>query len=148
MNYQKVQTSIGKIFSPENMEKLRKVAEFIGEQGKVILEGADAVAEGIDGLSKWVENNTNISCEMYQLEKLGIDELKNIITETKTEASVSVALLNSGRNKKDELELFLQHLDADKKAIDMNKVYYIRCEIISKELKEKFGDKELLLVNL
>ena len=126
MNYQKVQTSIGKIFSPENMEKLRKVAEFIGEQ----------------------ENNTNIPCEMYQLEKLGIDELKNIITETKTEASVSVALLNSGRNKKDELELFLQHLDADKKAIDMNKVYYIRCEIISKELKEKFGDKELLLVNL
>jgi hypothetical protein len=85
---------------------------------------------------------------MYQLEKLGIDELKNIITETKTEASVSVALLNSGRNKKDELELFLQHLDADKKAIDTKKVYYIRCEIISKELKEKFGDKELLLVNL
>ncbi len=148
MNYQKVQTSIGKIFSPENMEKLQKVMEFIGEQGKVILEGADAVAEGIDGLSKWVENNTNIPCEMYQLEKLGIDELKNIITETKTEASVSVALLNSGRNKNDELELFLQHLDADKKAIDTNKVYYIRCEIISKELKEKFGDKELLLVNL
>lgn len=37
MNYRKVQTSIGEIFSPENMEKLREVVDFIQRQGGKIL---------------------------------------------------------------------------------------------------------------
>ena len=148
MNYRKVQTSIGEIFSTENMEKLQEVVDFIQRQGGKILEGIDVAGEGVDRLSKWVKDNTDIPCKMYQLEKLGIDELKNIITETKIENSVFVALLNSGRNKKDELEIFLQYLDAGKKAVDTNEVYCIRCQIMSNDLKEDFEGEKLLLINL
>lgn len=148
MNYQKIITDISKVFSPENLEKVRKVAEFVGEQGDKILEGMDAAEKGIDGLSQWVKNNTDVLCEMYQLEKLDIEELKNIIRETKVEESSFVALLNLGRNKNDELEVFLQHLDVNKKAINKDKVYCIRCQILDQKLKENFGDRELLVVNL
>ena len=74
--------------------------------------------------------------------------LKKIIMETKKENSAHAALLNLGRNQDDELEVFLQHLDVEKKPVDLEKVYCIRCEMISKDLKESFGDKELLLVKL
>lgn len=148
MNYQKIITDISKVFSPENLKKLQQVTEFIGEQGDKILDGMDAAAKGIDGLSQWVKNNTDVLCEMYQLEKLDIEELKNIIRETRVEESSFVALLNLGRNKNDELEIFLQHLDANKKAINKDKVYCIRCQILDQKLKENFGDRELLIVNL
>lgn len=148
MDYTKITTSLQKIFSKENLEKLTQLSEFIGEQGDKILEGMDAASKGIDGLSQWVKDNTDVLCEMYQLEKLDIEELKNIIKETRTEESHFVALLNLGRNQNDELEIFLQHLDANKKAINKDKVYCIRCESMAKELKENFGDKELLVVNL
>lgn len=148
MNYQKIITNITEVFSPENLKKLEKFTEFIGEKGDKILEGMNAATEGIDKLSQWVKDNTDVLCEMYQLEKLDIEELKNIIKETRTEESHFVALLNLGRNQNDELEIFLQHLDPNKKAINKDKVYCIRCESIAKELKENFGDKELLVVNL
>lgn len=148
MNYQKIITELSKVFSPENLKKLQQVTEFIGEQGDKILDGMDATAKGIDGLSQWVKNNTDVLCEMYQLEKLDIEELKNIIRETRVEESSFVALLNLGRNKNDELEIFLQHLDNSKKAINKDKVYCIRCQILDQKLKENFGDRELLIVNL
>lgn len=148
MNYQKIITDISKVFSTENLEKVKKVAEFITEQGDKILEGMDATDKGINELSQWVNNNSHIPCEMYQMERLDIESLKNILIENRSENSSFAALLNLGRNKNDELEIFLQFLDGNKKAIDRKKVYCIRCESISKELKENFGDKELLVINL
>jgi len=126
----KVLTTIGQIFTPENLKKLKDAKELISEMASELL-GKEATL-----------------CEMYQLEKLDKEGLKKIIMETKKENSAHVALLNLGRNQDDELEVFLQHLDAEKKPVDSEKVYCIRCEMISKEIKESFGDKELLLVKL
>ena len=126
----KVLTTIGQIFTPENLKKLKDAKELISEMASELL-GKEATL-----------------CEMYQLEKLDKEGLKKIIMETKKENSAHAALLNLGRNQDDELEVFLQHLDAEKKPVDSEKVYCIRCEMISKEIKESFGDKELLLVKL
>ena len=142
--YQKVLTTVSQVFTPENMRKINQILE----NGDKILKGIDRVEESINNLSKRVKDNTDALCEVYNMEKLDIENLKKIIVETRMEDSAFVAVLNLGRNKRDELEVFLQYLDADKNAIVKDKVYCIRCEMISKDLKENFGDKELLLVNL
>lgn len=142
--YQKVLTTLSQVFTPENMRKINQILE----NGDKILKGIDRVEESINNLSKRVKDNTDALCEVYNMEKLDIENLKKIIVETRMEDSAFVAVLNLGRNKRDELEVFLQYLDADKNAIVKDKVYCIRCEMISKDLKENFGDKELLLVNL
>lgn len=142
--YQKVLTTLSQVFTPENMRKINQILE----KGDKILKGIDRVEESINNLSKRVKDNTDALCEVYNMEKLDIENLKKIIVETRMEDSAFVAVLNLGRNKRDELEVFLQYLDADKNAIVKDKVYCIRCEMISKDLKENFGDKELLLVNL
>ena len=142
--YQKVLTTLSQVFTPENMRKINQILE----KGDKILKGMDRVEESINNLSKRVNDNTDALLEVYNMEKLDIENLKKIIVETRMEDSAFVAVLNLGRNKRDELEVFLQYLDADKNAIIKDKVYCIRCEMISKDLKENFGDKELLLVNL
>lgn len=142
--YQKVLTTLSQVFTPENMRKINQILE----NGDKILKGIDRVEESINNLSKRVKDNTDALCEVYNMEKLDIENLKKIIVETRMEDSAFVAVLNLGRNKRDELEVFLQYLDADKNAIVKDKVYCIRCEMISKDLKENFGDKELLLVNV
>lgn len=126
----KVLTTIGQVFTPENLKKLKDAKELISEWASELF------------------GNGATPCEMYQLEKLDMEGLKKIIMETQKENSAHVALLNLGRNQDDELEVFLQHLDTEKKPVDSEKVYCIRCEMISKEIKESFGDKELLLVKL
>ena len=123
-------TTIGQVFTPENLKKLKDAKELILETASELF------------------GNGATPCEMYQLEKLDKEGLKKIIMKTKKENSAHAALLNLGRNQDDELEVFLQHLDAEKKPVDVKKVYCIRCEMISKDLKESFGDKELLLVKL
>ena len=142
--YQKVLTTVSQVFTPENMRKINQILE----NRDKILKGIDRVEESINNLSKRVKDNTDALCEVYNMEKLDIENLKKIIVETRMEDSAFVAVLNLGRNKRDELEVFLQYLDADKNAIVKDKVYCIRCEMISKDLKENFGDKELLLVNV
>ncbi len=142
--YQKVLTTVSQVFTPENMRKINQILE----NGDKILKGIDRVEESINNLSKRINDNTDALCEVYNMEKLDIENLKKIIVETRMEDSAFVAVLNLGRNKRDELEVFLQYLDVDKNAIVKDKVYCIRCEMISKEIKENFGDKELLLVNL
>ena len=83
---------------------------------------------------------------MITTEKLDKDVLKQIIQEEKE--AVYLALLNQGRNKKDDLEIFLQYLNAEKQALNFNKVMCIRCQMITEDLKEAFGDKSLLIVKL
>ena len=126
----KVLTTIGKIFTPENLKKLKD------DIGPILVVASEVLGK------------EETPCEMYQLEKLDMEVLKKIIMETQKENSAHVALLNLGRNQDDELEVFLQHLDVEKNPVDVKKVYCIRCEMISKEIKESFGDKELLLVKL
>jgi hypothetical protein len=126
----KVLTTIGQVFTPENLKKLKDAKELISEWASELF------------------GNGATLCEMYQLEKLDMEGLKKIIMETQKENSAHVALLNLGRNQDDELEVFLQHLDVEKNPLNSEKVYCIRCEMISKEIKESFGDKELLLVKL
>lgn len=126
----KVLTTIGKIFTPENLKKLKDA------MGPILVVASELLGK------------EETPCEMYQLEKLDMEGLKKIIMETKKENSAHAALLNLGRNQDDELEVFLQHLDVEKNPVDVKKVYCIRCEMISKEIKESFGDKELLLVKL
>ena len=111
--YQKVLTTLSQVFTPENMRKINQILE----NGDKILKGIDRVEESINNLSKRVKDNTDALCEVYNMEKLDIENLKKIIVETRMEDSAFVAVLNLGRNKRDELEVFLQYLDADKNAI-------------------------------
>ena len=125
-------------FTKENLEKLTVMME----------KFQDGVIEAIDNLSQRVKDATDLPCEMISTEKLDMENLKEIIRETKVEDAKFLAVLNGGRNKKDKLELYLQYMDQDKQALDMNKIICVRCDIMTETLKEAFGDKELLIVKL
>ena len=114
----------------------------------IIEEVANKAMKEFESFSDKIRETTDIPCEMIILEKLDLERLKEIIQETKEEGAIFSALLNEGRNKKDELELFLQYLNSEKQAIDMNKVICIRCQMLSEELREKFGDRNLLVIKL
>mgnify|MGYP000925490803 CR=1 FL=1 len=122
-------------------ERLKMLQDFIDKYG-------DDVAEILNSLSEHVKKNTNILCEVISTDRLDADTLKNILRKTMTPKSYYVAALDLGRNKNDQLEIFLQHLDSNKKAVDMNKVYCVRCDMKSDELKKAFGKKNMLLINL
>ena len=115
-------------------ERLDAVKSFLDQHG-------DDIAKGIDKASAYVQKHTPVLCEMIEVKELDMDALKEILTKTMTPESDFAALLDMGRNANDELELFLQYLDA-------NKIYCIRCGMKSNELKALFGDKSMLLLKL
>jgi hypothetical protein len=138
LNFEKTAGKIQDFFTEENLEKLTVMMEKF--QSRII--------EVIDDLSQRVKDATDLPCEMITTEKLDMENLKEIIRETKLEDAKFLAVLNGGRNKKDKLELYLQYMDQDKQALDINKVICVRCDIMAETLKEAFGDKELLIVKL
>lgn len=138
LNFEKTVGKIQDFFTKENLEKLTVMME----------KFQDGVIEVIDNLSHRVKDATDLPCEMISTEKLDMENLKEIIRETKVEDAKFLAVLNGGRNKKDKLELYLQYMDQDKQALDMNKIICVRCDIMTETLKEAFGDKELLIVKL
>lgn len=138
LNFEKTVGKIQEFFTKENLEKLTVMME----------KFQDGVIEVIDNLSQRVKDATDLPCEMISTEKLDMENLKEIIRETKVEDAKFLAVLNGGRNKKDKLELYLQYMDQDKQALDMNKIICVRCDIMTETLKEAFGDKELLIVKL
>ena len=99
-------------------ERLDAVKSFLDQHG-------DDIAKGIDKASAYVQKHTPVLCEMIEVKELDM-----------------------GRNANDELELFLQYLDANKNAVDKNKIYCIRCGMKSNELKKIFDGKNMLLLNL
>ena len=122
-------------------ERLDAVHSFLDQHG-------DDIAKGIDKASAYVQKHTPVLCEMIEVKELDMDALKEILTKTMTPESDFAALLDMGRNANDELELFLQYLDANKNAVDKNKIYCIRCGMKSNELKKIFDGKNMLLLNL
>ena len=98
-------------------ERLDAVQSFLDKHG-------DDIAKGIDSASAYVRKHTPVLCEMIEVKELDMDALKEILTKTMTPERDFAALLDMGRNTNDELELFLQYLDANKKAVDKNKVYF------------------------
>lgn len=136
-----IQKIVGKLedfFEKENVKKIMGMIESYQEE----------IVETINNLSKKVKEATDIPCEMITIEKLDMENLREIILETKVEDAKFLALLNGGRNSKDKLEIFLQYMDKNKEALDINKVICIRCDVMAETLKEAFGDKKLLLINL
>lgn len=142
--FKKLLGKSGDFFSGEGLKKIGTIMSQFG----VIEEVANKAMKEFESFSDKIRETTDIPCEMIILEKLDLERLKEIIQETKEEEAIFSALLNEGRNKKDELELFLQYLNSEKQAIDMNKVICIRCQILSEELREKFGEKNLLIIKL
>ena len=130
--FKKLLGKSGDFFSGEGLKKIGTIMSQFG----VIEEVANKAMKEFESFSDKIRETTDIPCEMIILEKLDLEE------------AIFSALLNEGRNKKDELELFLQYLNAEKQAIDMNKVICIRCQILSEELREKFGEKNLLVIKL
>ena len=133
--FKKLLGKSGDFFSGEGLKKIGTIMSQFG----VIEEVANKAMKEFESFSDKIRETTDIPCEMIILEKLDLERLKEAIFS---------ALLNEGRNKKDELELFLQYLNSEKQAIDMNKVICIRCQILSEELREKFGEKNLLVIKL
>ena len=125
LKFEKVVGKIQDFFVEENLEKLTAMME----------KFQNGIIEAIDNLSQRVKDAADLPCEM-------------IIRETKVEDAKFLAVLNGGRNKKDKLELYLQYMDKDKQALDMNKIICVRCDIMAEALKEAFGDKELLIIKL
>ena len=142
--FKKLLGKSGDFFSGEGLKKIGTIMSQFG----VIEEVANKAMKEFESFSDKMRETTDIPCEMIILEKLDLERLKEIIQETKEEGAIFSALLNEGRNKKDELELFLQYLNSEKQAIDMNKVICIRCQMLSEELREKFGDRNLLVIKL
>ena len=142
--FKKLLGKSGDFFSGEGLKKIATIMFQFG----VIEEVANKAMKEFESFSDKIRETTDIPCEMIILEKLDLERLKEIIQETKEEGAIFSALLNEGRNKKDELELFLQYLNSEKQAIDMNKVICIRCQMLSEELREKFGDRNLLVIKL
>lgn len=138
LNFEKTVGKIQDFFAEENLEKLTMMMEKF--QSRIL--------EAIEDLSQKVKDATDLPCEMISTEKLDMENLKEIIRETKVEDAKFLAILNGGRNKKDKLELYLQYMDQDKQALDMNKIICVRCDIMTETLREAFGDKELLIVKL
>lgn len=138
------------VFSKENLEKIITFLDKNGDKiEKFIDKHGDLVVSAIDEASGYIKKKTPVFCELINVgDKLDMNNLKQVIRDTMTPESEYAALLNLGRNKKDELEFFLQHLDKDKKAISLEKVYCIRCEMQASEIKEAFGGKELLVIKL
>jgi hypothetical protein len=142
--FKKLLGKSGDFFSGEGLKKIGTIMSQFG----IIEEVANKAMKEFESFSDKIRETTDIPCEMIILEKLDLERLKEIIQETKEEGAIFSALLNEGRNKKDELELFLQYLNSEKQAIDMNKVICIRCQMLSEELREKFGDRNLLVIKL
>jgi hypothetical protein len=140
--FKKLLGKSGDFFSGDN---LKKVTTIMSQFSNIEQIANQAIGE-ISTLSQKIKDNTEIPCEMITTEKLDKDVLKQIIQEEKE--AVYLALLNQGRNKKDDLEIFLQYLNAEKQALNFNKVMCIRCQMITEDLKEAFGDKSLLIVKL
>ena len=138
LKFEKVVGKIQDFFVEENLEKLTAMME----------KFQNGIIEAIDNLSQRVKDAADLPCEMISTEKLDMENLKEIIRETKVEDAKFLAVLNGGRNKKDKLELYLQYMDQDKQALDVNKIICVRCDIMADALKEAFGDKELLIVKL
>ena len=138
LNFEKTLGKIQDFFAEENLEKLTMMMEKF--QSRIL--------EAIEDLSQRVKDATDLPCEMITTEKLDMENLKEIIRETKVEDAKFLAVLNGGRNKKDKLELYLQYMDQDKQALDMNKIICVRCDIMAETLREAFGDKELLIIKL
>lgn len=155
-NFEKTTTLLKKVLSEE---KLKDLERFLEKHKDSIIKGVnktsdflekhgDKITENINNASEFVKKHTDTLCEVINIEKLDMDILKDILRETMSPKSHYVAALDLGRNKKDQLEIFLQHLDVEKKAIDINKVYCIRCDMKSEEIKKAFGNKNMLLINL
>ena len=122
--FKKLLGKSGDFFSGENLTKVTTIMSQFTDIEKIANQ---AIGE-ISTLSQKIKDNTDIPCE--------------------EKGAVFLALLNQGRNKKDELEIFLQYLNAEKQALIFNKVICIRCQMIAEDLKESFGDKNLLIVKL
>ncbi|GIM53241.1 hypothetical protein CAPN004_22710 [Capnocytophaga cynodegmi] len=144
MRFEKITGKISEFFSKERIEQIGK---FIAK-AEAIMEVGNPIADGIDKASERIKANTEPLCELIGIEKLDLEFLKQIVNETKLEGAKFVALLDEGRNAKDKLEIFLQYLDGNKEAVDVNKVICIRCDMKSQQLKEAFGDKKLLIINI
>ena len=142
--FKKLLGKSGDFFSAEGLKKIGTMMSQFG----VIEDVASKAIKELDSFSDRIREAMDIPCEMIILEKLDLESLKKIIQETKEKEAILSALLNEGRNEKDELELFLQYLNSKRQAIDMNKVICIRCQMLSEDLKEKFGDKNLLVIKL
>lgn len=142
--FKKLLGKSGDFFSGENLSKVTAIMSQFTDIEKIANQ---AIGE-ISTLSQKIKDNTDIPCEMIATEKLDKETLKKIIQETEEKGAVFLALLNQGRNKKDDLEIFLQYLNAEKQALIFNKVICIRCQMIAEDLKESFGDKNLLIVKL
>jgi hypothetical protein len=142
--FKKLLGKSGDFFSGENLTKVTTIMSQFTDIEKIANQ---AIGE-ISTLSQKIKDNTDIPCEMIATEKLDKEMLKQIVQETEEKGAVFLALLNQGRNKKDELEIFLQYLNAEKQALIFNKVICIRCQMIAEDLKESFGDKNLLIVKL
>lgn len=138
LNFDKIAGKVQDFFDKKSLERF--IATMENFQNKVV--------ETIEDLSQRVKDATDLPCEMITTEKLDMENLKEIIRETKMEEAKFLAVLNGGRNKKDKLELYLQYMDQDKQALDMNKIICVRCDIMAETLREAFGDKELLIIKL
>lgn len=138
LNFDKIVGKVQDFFDKKSLERFIATMENFQRE----------VVETIENLSQRVKDATDLPCEMISTEKLDMENLKEIIRETKVEDAKFLAVLNGGRNKKDKLDLYLQYMDQDKQALDMNKIICVRCDIMAETLREAFGDKELLIIKL
>ncbi|MBV7440059.1 hypothetical protein KRX57_01360 [Weeksellaceae bacterium TAE3-ERU29] len=129
-------------------DNLKQITAFLEEHGENLKEGLERAEKAINKATEFVEKKTYKPCVMISIEKLDIQNLKEIIRENRIEEAHFVALLDLGRNENDKLELFMQYLNRDKKAVIADRVFCLRCDMKSADLKEAFGDKNMLLINL
>lgn len=109
------------------------------------IEKLNGLADSVDSVGEIVKNNTDVLCDIYECDSLNTEVIKEIAKNQ--EAFNFIALLKDGyNNKKEKHVFFLQFLDADKKAIDENKIYWILSDNFDVTLKQEFGNKELLIL--
>ncbi|MRJ08098.1 hypothetical protein EDL98_05805 [Ornithobacterium rhinotracheale] len=134
-------------------KKVKEGCALVDEKAQELKEQAmkslDKVEKHIDTATAWIVKNTDKMCTGYSgIEILELDFLKSMIDKNKTNDSVYAAILNFGRNKKDELLIFLQLLDENKKYVENTEVAAFECQALSKNLRDLFNSKSLVLINL
>lgn len=109
------------------------------------IEKLNSLADAVDSVGKIVKDNTDVLCDVYECDSLNTEVIKEIAKNQ--QAYSFIALLKDGyNNKKEKHVFFLQFLDADKKAVDESKIYWILSDNFDVTLKQEFGNKELLIL--
>lgn len=124
----------------ENFKILESFLSQFEKSGEILLES-------LDEINSKINENTESLCEILEVDLLNIESLKEIFTNYGSKNYHSIAFIKGKFDeKKDKRVFFIQKLDAKDNPVQSNEILCLYVNNIKLEIKEWFGDKEMVII--